>query len=121
MTFEIKELPPTPNKLLGAHWSKRSKSATKWRDIVYWHTRIAKKSFQALPLDFAQVTMTRHSSSEPDFDGLVGSFKPILDALVSCGILLNDTMKHVEGIYRWKKCAPKQGKITVEVKPKTKT
>jgi hypothetical protein len=43
------------------------------------------------PLKKARITIVRHFYRTLDYDGLVGSMKPIVDALVSCGVLSNDT------------------------------
>jgi hypothetical protein len=42
------------------------------------------------PLTKANITLIRHSYRYLDYDGLVGSFKPVVDALVSCGVLIDD-------------------------------
>lgn len=38
----------------------------------------------------AKISIIRHSHRMLDFDGLVGSLKPVVDALVTAGILLDD-------------------------------
>jgi hypothetical protein len=40
-------------------------------------------------------SITRHSHRMLDFDGLVGSLKPVVDALVTAGILEDDSWKHL--------------------------
>ena len=73
------------------------------------------------PLQTARVTLTRHSSMEPDTDGCRGSFKVILDALVHCGILANDKPENVgEPLVGWEKAPPKKGRISVTVVEVTK-
>jgi hypothetical protein len=45
------------------------------------------------PLEKANITLIRHSHRTLDYDGLVGSLKPVVDALVSCGVLSDDSWK----------------------------
>lgn len=88
-TFEVEipVLPRLPNQLLGAKWRTRAGHAKKWEHLVWrycWHLRPTE------PLKRARLTLTRFSSRRPDFDGLVGSFKSPLDALVKLGVLADD-------------------------------
>lgn len=43
------------------------------------------------PLPTARLTITRHAHRMLDYDGLVGSLKPVVDALVSCGVIQDDS------------------------------
>lgn len=71
----------------------------------------------AEPLERAHLILTRHSSSEPDFDGLAVSFKPVIDGLVEAGVLANDKSGNIgQPEYRWFKAPMKMGFITVEVR-----
>lgn len=68
------------------------------------------------PLEKAKLTLTRHSSRQPDFDGMVHSFKRIIDALVKCGILIDDNPDVIGSpTYKWAKAARGDGHIQVEV------
>lgn len=61
--------------------------------------------------------MTRGSSSISDFDGLVSSFKYVIDGLVVNRVLLNDTRAVIgQPSYLWTKAKAKQGYILVEVR-----
>jgi len=42
------------------------------------------------PLKHARITITRHFWRTLDYDGLIGSLKPVVDALVSAGVLSDD-------------------------------
>lgn len=44
----------------------------------------------AKPLERCEIRIVRHSWRMLDFDGLVGSVKPVIDALVSAGVLMDD-------------------------------
>lgn len=68
------------------------------------------------PLAKARVSYVRHSSMEPDWDGLVGAFKPVQDALKKLGIIKDDKMSVIgQPNYLWLKCPPKKGHIEIEV------
>lgn len=113
LEFTLDGLPQTPNSLLGAHWRVRSGHAKRWERAVWakcWHLRPSE------PLNKAKLRLTRFSSASPDYDGLVGSFKPVIDGLVRVGILSDDTME-VIGVpeYKVEKIGPKKGRIKVEV------
>ena len=43
------------------------------------------------PLLKANITLIRYSHRTLDYDGLVGSMKPVVDALVTCGVLSDDS------------------------------
>jgi hypothetical protein len=62
------------------------------------------------------VLLTRLSSTEPDFDGLVSGFKVILDSLIKCGVLEDDNPKVIgHPTYAWEKCKKGEGRIRIEV------
>lgn len=108
---EINSLPPLPNHK--KHWRRISSDRKKWRRWSFFAT-VGQKP--PSPFLKARLTLTRHSSSEPDYDGLVASFKSIIDGLVDAGILANDKMSNI-GIptYRWMYAPPKLGKISIVV------
>lgn len=111
--FEVDALPHMPNRLLGAHWRIRSNHAKVWRAWVGYKT-IGKRP--PAPLAQAKLTLVRHSSSEPDSDGLRGSFKSVIDALVFVGVLEDDRPANIgEPKVSWEKAPPKKGKIMVVV------
>ncbi len=68
------------------------------------------------PLKKARLVLTRYSSNSPDFDGLVSSFKHVIDGLVDAGVIQNDKFENIGAPeYVWEKCGRRAGKITVEV------
>lgn len=73
-----------------------------------------RKPRPACKLAKAKLTLIRHSSVEPDWDGLVGSFKYVIDALVYQGILYDDGPDNIgESKALWKGAKPKYGFIEV--------
>ena len=87
-TFTIPGLPRL-NAADYVHWRQLHRERRQWGDLVAVAT-IGRRPSQ--PLERARVKLTRISCSsrEPDRDNLYHSFKPVLDGLVKCGILLDD-------------------------------
>lgn len=108
-------LPKLINAIGRKHWSFKQKESVLWRRLVHEQCLIAK--ITDLRLNSAALTLTRHSSRAPDSDGLVSSFKVVIDALVKCGVLKDDNFE-VIGMpeYHWVKRPTKQGgMITVKI------
>jgi hypothetical protein len=109
LEFEIASLPKMAN---GGHGNWRADHGRKmhWRK---WVGTALMGKLPKKPLAFARVTLTRCSSVEPDFDGLAHGFKPIVDALVHFGVIVDDRGSVLERRYLWEKAKPKQGGIRV--------
>lgn len=113
LRFTLEGLPKTTNAGGRAHWAVKVREANTWKRAVFFVT--AGKLPDA-PLEKAKITLTRFSSSEPDFDGLVSSFKHVMDGLVEAGIIINDKPSVIgQPIYRWEKAPKKMGRIQVDV------
>ncbi len=113
LEINIEGLPKPTNASRSQGWRKRYKEDKEWKRSVWLNV------FNKLPwapLDVAKLTLTRFSSSEPDYDGLVSSFKVIIDALVEAGVLANDKRQNI-GVptYLWEKAPKERGKIKIEV------
>lgn len=95
------------------HWRKRDR-ITKEYDRIVMAFVSGKKPPQ--PLNSYSLECLRSSSSEPDYDGLVLSFKPVIDALVRNGILADDKLSN-SGAWQvyWSKAKPKKGFISITV------
>lgn len=114
LQFSLPGLPRTTNSGGRAHWAVKVKEAKKWKKLVWLMVRAA--GANGLGLEQAKITLVRASSSEPDFDGLVSSFKHVIDGLVEAGVLKNDKPSVIgQPVYLWEKCAPRQGHIRVTV------
>ena len=111
--FTLPGLPSTTNSSGRKHWAIKAKEVRQWKNmvIITVGTRKPKE-----PLQKARLTLTRVSSSVPDADGLVSSFKSCVDGLVSCGVLIDDKMKNI-GMpdYRHEIGKPGQGFIRIKV------
>lgn len=115
--FEIKQLPDLPNKTLYRHWRVRHKNTVKWKKLIFHECEDA--GILNLNLEKAKITLERHSNREPDFDGIVMSFKPVLDGLVEAGVIVDDKSKVIgQPSYKWVKRPSSSGgmiKVRVEV------
>ncbi len=111
LEFTIPELPKPTNAIERKHW------AFKVKYVKHWHQLIAAavgSRKPVKPLRRAQLTLTRLGTREPDFDGLVSSFKHVLDGLIVCGVLENDRPSNIgESKYRFVKC--KRSEVGIHV------
>ncbi len=92
LEFTIQQTPDSPNALLGAHWTVRKRHADKWRRLVWakvWHVKPLE------PLKRAKLTLIRYSIKKMDADNARSSFKPICDALVHWGVIVDDNVNVV--------------------------
>jgi Holliday junction resolvase RusA-like endonuclease len=114
LEFTIPGLPKTTNsKRKFGHWAQAHAEASKWkRSVIPFLTN--RKPPTALQK--AKVVLVRGSSTCPDYDGLVSSFKHVLDALVEAEVLENDRMDNI-GVpeYKWEKAPRELGYIRVRV------
>ncbi len=63
------------------------------------------------PLERVNLALCRHSHRTLDYDGLVGSMKPVVDALVSAGVIVDDRWSvtgkwNVNQVFRPKSLGP---------------
>lgn len=114
LRLEIHELPKMTNVFAGkAHWIT-AKERTRWKKLVM--SSILPTDIPKKPIERARLTCIRHSSMEPDYDGLVSGFKWPIDALVFHGILANDKMSNVgKPDCSWQKAKKGEGKIIIVV------
>lgn len=112
--FSIPGLPKMANQLLRGHWRTKHAHTKRWKAAVADVMRFKIKPAQ--PLTSAALILIRVSSSQPDFDGLVSGFKPIIDALVECGVLESDKPSCLKDPkFVWERGSRGHGKIKVKV------
>lgn len=118
LEFEIKGLPKMINQLM-VHWRVKHAESRKWKLLVAQAVvPIWPKTNPALTSGVS-LALTRYSTREPDFDGLVSGFKHVLDGLVEVGVLLNDKPSVIgQPTYSWEYARPKAGKIKVRIERK---
>jgi hypothetical protein len=108
LRLEIDQLPKALNKTLNAHWRKQRRLGKMWDLVIESKVRSMKPKE---PLKKASISIVRHSHRNLDYDGLVGSMKPVVDALVTAGVLLDDRWSvlgkwNVDQVFRPKKKGP---------------
>lgn len=110
--YELKiysdRIPESLNKSLRSHHLKRHRINKFWDFYIEIMTKGRKP---ISPLTKACITIVRHSDRTLDFDGLVGSLKPVVDALVTAKIISDDSWKvtgawNVDQKFRPKKLEP---------------
>lgn len=118
LSFEIPGLPFLPNRATKNCWQEHNRLAKLWKkkttDAILENLKVSQLALT--PLTKAKLTMTRCSSFEPDYDGLVISFKHVLDALVMNKIIVNDKPSIIGApVYTWEVAPPTRGKVRVLV------
>lgn len=116
LEFIIYDLPEMTNTLARRHWRVQLKHKDKWHTLVTKEVFYAQRKIPVSPIKRAKLTLCRYSAKCPDFDGLVSSFKNIIDSLIKLKVLENDSMEHIgQSSYEWFKAAPRKGHIRVRV------
>lgn len=108
LKIELNELPQSLNVKLRKHWTKQRRESKLWDTLIY------QKVFRQLPptpLKRAKLRIVKHFWRTMDFDGFVGSLKPVVDALVTAGVIEDDSWKvlqawDVDQVFRDKKLGP---------------
>lgn len=108
----IAALPPL-NSARNKHWRVKQREREAFAVLVAASTVGARPD---APLQRAIVWCVRRSSARPDYDNLVESFKIVLDALVRCDVLADDTTE-VVGVpsYGWQSSTGSSPGIEYEV------
>lgn len=111
--FQIEGLPKTTNAS-SSSWRARYSEAKRWKYLV--SLAILQFGAPKIPLKKAKLTLTRVSSAEPDFDGLVSSFKHATDGLIEAKVIENDKMSNIgQSEYKWIKGKRNEGYIIIKV------
>ncbi len=113
LELDIDGLPKTPNELLHAHWSTVRSNSSYWKWLV--RGAVGRRR-PRVPLPRASIVFTRYSASEPDWDNLVGSFKPVLDGLVRSKVIEDDKPSNVNAAYYWIRAPKTKGRISIQVR-----
>jgi hypothetical protein len=118
LEFQIAGLTKMSNQLLRGHWTAKAAHARKWKKATATAAML-NGSLPKQPLVSAVLWLTRVSSAEPDFDGLVSGFKPIVDSLVEIGVIASDKPSCITADYKWVKGSKKAGHMRVRVEERT--
>lgn len=106
--FTLHCLPKSLNKKLRSHFHTNNKENKRFDFLV---AGILRNNIPKKPLTKAKLKIVRHFYRTMDFDGLVGSMKPVVDALVSCGLIIDDSWNvlgpwEVDQVFRPKSQGP---------------
>jgi hypothetical protein len=113
--FILKGLPDMTNAKARKHWRAHHKESRIWKRGVADYIIINRLKPEA-PFKTAKLTLTRHSASAPDSDGLVSCFKHVIDGLVEAGVLENDKFTNIGmPTYLWMYSPRNKGFITIRV------
>lgn len=116
LEFTIEGLPKTTNSNSRTHWRAQSAEAKKWKQLVIKTLLFDGYQLPKKPLEKASIVLTRYSSKESDFDGLVSSFKHVLDGLKASKVILDDKVSIIgQPKYQWDQVKPREGFIRVKV------
>lgn len=85
--LKIPWLPASTNVQLRTNRYAANRKNKAWDAYIWAETR---GKAPPAPLPRATLVITRHAHRMLDYDGLVGSLKPVADALVYSGIIVDD-------------------------------
>ena len=97
------------------HWSVGHREARRWTERLRVGMLMGRHKRPPKPLKMALVRLWRKSSRQPDFDNLVMSFKPVVDALVKLGLIEDDGPSQLDREYLWETAPPRKGSIKIEL------
>jgi hypothetical protein len=112
LEFTLDGLPKMTNRGVGKHFRVYMNHRDAWAHKVIFAT-VGK--LPPKPLQKAKLTLVRCSSTEPDFDGLVSSFKAILDALKGRAIADDRPSCIGSPTFLWEKAKRGRGMVKVIV------
>jgi hypothetical protein len=84
----VPHLPPTVNVFMRMNFMERKRRFDDIYSLVYFAS-YKKKPKQ--PLKKCTITLIRFGTKYLDYDGLVGSFKPVVDGLIKSEVLFDDS------------------------------
>ena len=101
VTIRLEPPPPSPNVTLRLHWRKRAKAFDEIAWQVYYALLLVLKSKPKIMRAFGGkpviISGTRfHKPGKAlDPDNFIGSLKPVIDGLVGCSLIPDDTEQYV--------------------------
>ena len=111
----IPRVPLSPNKLLGKHWSAKAKEKKLWNDEIWLAVGTRWVRFEATGK--RKVTITLYNARQYDRDNAWASVKPILDAMVALGLLVDDASSYCELQVLQEKSTRKDKRTVIQVEP----
>lgn len=113
MKIEIQDIPPSPNRVLGKHWSAKAGIKDKWILLV-------RSKILPCPMRIAahkRVRITLHHSRLYDKDNAYAACKPVIDALKAWNLIWDDSLRFLALTVEQEKCRRKEQYTLIEVEP----
>lgn len=115
INLTIPGLPPMNTSDRVSPWAHR-KLKKNWESHVCVAVLEALGRWPEAPFQRARVTITRCSTSEPDFDNLVQGGKFLLDGLKVAGVIVDDSPDVIgRPDYHWESAPPGKGCVRIRV------
>ena len=112
MKLTIPAVPPSPNRVLGKHWSTKAGEKNKWILLV-------RAMSTPLPMQFAErkkVDITLAHSRLYDEDNAYAAVKPVVDALKHWRLIWDDSPEWIDLIVWQEKCKRKDAHTIIELR-----
>ncbi len=110
MKLIIQDVPPSPNRVLGKHWSTKAGEKDKW--ILLVRSLILPGRAQQ---ERKQVLITLCHSRRYDVDNAYAAVKPLVDALKHWNIIWDDSPKWIDLMIGQEQCPHKKRHTIIEV------
>lgn len=107
----ITDVPPSPNKVLGKHWSTKAGEKDKW--VLLVRSKIVPCVIRSP--ERKQVLITLCHSRRYDADNAYAAVKPLVDALKHWNLIWDDSAKWIDLMVVQEKCPHKQRHTIVEL------
>lgn len=111
MRLEIQACPPSLNKVLRMHWTKKRSLWNDWRVDV----RGAMPEVVLRPIVKMRCKITLAHSRLYDQDNAYGAVKPVVDALKEWKLIVDDKPEYLELTVEQEKCPHKQRHTIIEL------
>lgn len=95
ITIEVPTAATDANRILGVNRFAKHALFKSIKDSIILKTA-GKRPGE--PLENFKITIVRHGSRALDYDNLIGSFKPFIDALKLSSIIKDDSWKYIKHI-----------------------
>lgn len=109
---EIPMATPSLNKVKRMHFHAYRKLREQYENILR-----SRMTDIDVAYGLRRVDIIRFGSRELDHDNLVGGCKPLVDALKRCGLIVDDSPRHVRINYEQRKSPRKEARTVVTVLP----
>lgn len=113
MRIEIPAVPPSPNRVLGKHWSSKSGTKNEW---IMW-VRAKRPEVHLKPVVKMRLRAILAHSRPYDPDNAVAAMKPVIDALKHWRLIFDDSPQYLELTVEQVKCKHKDRHTVLELEP----